>query len=450
MLTGWILFTETFLRNAPSILLFLITFRDFWRYDTKKTITYACFYLSLAMLYPVIQYHLSVEQSWIPIYTILHFIIALICSHWIVTVSYERVVLVFFILDNYIDAVGLLRDSIGNYCDTLLLNIGYFPLSMILRCLILFFSLPLMYIFCTKVLRPLVTYPNTAPFYKYLWTIPACFLVMYHLCINPQNLSDVSRTFNPVPISVMLIWIFGTFFIYTLVIRMLQETLMKTEIEQELKRTSLTCSIQMKYYEGLLHQVKKNRKNRHDFRHQIFMIKQYCDDQEYEKLSEYLNEYVEGLQLDYTMLYCEHGVINAVLQYYDELARIQNIEMDIHVNFPRKLPIPDVDICSLFCNAIENALDACGRMKEGKRWIEIKANIFGSDTYTIRIANSYTGNVHQTNEGTFLSSKRTDEGIGVSSMKKLCEKYQGVCKITYDDHTFVVEMMLLSGQGGIV
>lgn len=446
MLTTLILFVEAFLRCAPAVALFLFTFQGYFRYDTKKIIALLSMYVMFTMLFPTLMFELLHEETWIPIYTILHFIITMIASLFLVNFSYDRILLVCLILDNYMDAISLLRDSLGNYFDSLLTTMGYFPLSLWIRCIILLVSFPLMILFCVKLLRPLVTYDKTAPFHKYLWTIPACFLFMYHLCINPQKLSEVASVFNPVPITVMLIWNLGTFFIYTLVIRMLQETLMKEEIEQQLERAALTSSIQMKYYESLLSQVKKNRKVRHDFRHQIFMIKQYCDEAEYDKLSAYLDEYVDDFQLNQRMLFCEHTVINGILQYYNEMARIQNIEMSVNVNLPKTLPIPDVDICSLFCNAIENALEACERMKDGKRWIEIKADVFGSETYTIRFANSYEGELRQTEDGTFLSSKRNEEGIGVTSMKKICENYHGICKITHDDTSFIVEMMLMAEQ----
>lgn len=60
----------------------------------------------------------------------------------------------------------------------------------------------------------------------------------------------------------------------------------------------------------------------------------------------------------------------------------------------------------------------------------------------IAVSNSYEGKIIE-KEGGIVSSKREHQiGIGIPSIKKIVNKYNGITKITYDDQVFKIQLLL--------
>ena len=71
-------------------------------------------------------------------------------------------------------------------------------------------------------------------------------------------------------------------------------------------------------------------------------------------------------------------------------------------------------------NCIENAVEACRRF-DGERYIKIRSKKT-YEMFTVIIVNSFDGNLKKEGDR-FMSRKRDGEGIGISSVKAIAEKY---------------------------
>lgn len=435
-----ILSLEALLRAFPAAILFLFTFQHHLRIKQSSVAPLLVFYVILNSLIPTLLYIFLPESVWIIAYTIANLFLIFFCCLYVVRFSAYRILLVYLILANYTDAVGLMKDYMGSFCVSLVETYGYFPTSMLLRSIVLVLTLPFMLYFCKLFLRPIIDQPNDAIFYKYLWLIPASFFIMYRISINPQMDTEIILAFNEVQFSAMTVWIIGTFLVYVMVLKMIQEMIKKSDLEQQLEKTAFLHSMQKKQYENLLTQMKENRRNRHDFHHNILAIKTYCEEGEYEKLSAYVDQYIGSLSLERQLVFCEDPLIDSMLQYYDRLAKEHAISCKMDVHLP-KLKYNDIDICTLLGNGLENAIEACIRQRTKERFLHFKASIHNSHIVVITIKNSYEGEIRET-EHALLSSKRNEEGIGISSMQNIVEKYNGVCKYSYDGAVFTLSIMM--------
>ena len=90
----------------------------------------------------------------------------------------------------------------------------------------------------------------------------------------------------------------------------------------------------------------------------------------------------------------------------------------------------DNDLCLVFGNLIENAIEACRRMdtldssdETPSRFIRLHAHVHYK-TLIITMDNSFDGHVTIQN-GKYRSSKRDDYGIGLSSIRSVAGKYDG-------------------------
>ena len=85
----------------------------------------------------------------------------------------------------------------------------------------------------------------------------------------------------------------------------------------------------------------------------------------------------------------------------------------------------DADLCCLYSNLMENALEACLRVKTGQREIFVAVVRPGTDNLAIRVKNS-ADNIAGKVGDVFLSSKAIGRvGYGLLSVRSIAEKYDG-------------------------
>lgn len=101
-------------------------------------------------------------------------------------------------------------------------------------------------------------------------------------------------------------------------------------------------------------------------------------------------------------------------------------------------PLTDVELCTVLGNLLENALDACKRQPASPRSISLSSKET-SGTLFILIENTYDGKLKRIG-GRLLSLKNPAPryGIGLESVKKILEKYEGTVDLFPGKSTFKV------------
>ena len=111
------------------------------------------------------------------------------------------------------------------------------------------------------------------------------------------------------------------------------------------------------------------------------------------------------------------------------------MEGDIRLVVPAKTEqLTDAELCVIFGNLLENALEACGRMTEGRRFLRLSSDVH-LGTLTITMDNSFDGQVKQEN-GRYRSSKRDDFGVGLRSILAVARRHGGDARFAPDGQVF--------------
>lgn len=101
---------------------------------------------------------------------------------------------------------------------------------------------------------------------------------------------------------------------------------------------------------------------------------------------------------------------------------------------PQNLPIDVYDMAVILNNALENAMEACGRV-EGERQIRLRSYVRGS-LFFIEVENDFSGDIVMGKEsGLPVSSKENGKlhGIGISNIQRCARKYMGDINIAISD-----------------
>lgn len=141
--------------------------------------------------------------------------------------------------------------------------------------------------------------------------------------------------------------------------------------------------------------------------------------------------------------YCEHEIVNAVLTIKKQMADEKGIPLDISARIPPVLTISEIDLCSLFCNLLDNAIEACQKITQQKRHISLKANVSGG-FLIVKEKNTYETPVI-TEHGLFKTTKENpnEHGYGIKLIERITIKYRGKLTIEHESNTFTASVALL-------
>lgn len=107
------------------------------------------------------------------------------------------------------------------------------------------------------------------------------------------------------------------------------------------------------------------------------------------------------------------------------------------------ISIDDIDLCSIFANTLDNAIEASMKIKEPlQRKITAKARI-NKGYFSYSIINNKVNEVIVDKE-TFKSSKpnKKHHGFGLQNVKDIIKKYNGAIDISYTDTQFSVVIII--------
>ncbi len=214
----------------------------------------------------------------------------------------------------------------------------------------------------------------------------------------------------------------------------------KQRLEQEMKNMEKQLSLQRLQYHKMAEDEERLKKERHDFRHHLAVLKSITMDKE--KLSNYLDQLAAKALANYDMLLCENYAVNAVASYYHNMAQEKGINIAAALVVPRDLPAGiESDLCVIVGNLMENAVEACMRAADKKQaFIRINSSL-NYDTLTITVDNSHSGMIKK-KDNFFLSLKREGEGIGISSVMAVADKYNGGTRFEEDNGMFKASVYL--------
>ena len=193
------------------------------------------------------------------------------------------------------------------------------------------------------------------------------------------------------------------------------------------------------------------RSFRHDYKAHIRTLMSYAEDEDMEKLKEYLCQIQGAYDVDRAPFYTGSLVCDAVLGYYN-LKLPNEAFIKVTGRLPSEPFVSDMDLCIIFSNMMRNAVTAVSDLTAVKSiepksiepigiWVSLKW-LPESKKLLLHFENACLCE----DESTQISQKSPDEihgqGIGLSNVKKVVEHYHGELVYQKKDGVFRCEMAL--------
>ena len=186
--------------------------------------------------------------------------------------------------------------------------------------------------------------------------------------------------------------------------------------------------------------IEEARQARHDIRHHFVRLSTLAEQGDIEKIKEYLSA-ATGKISDYNLHFCENQAVDSVFGYYSTIAERENIPFHALVSLPAELSIDEINLCLVFSNLLENAIQASVKTAPARRKINVEVYPHHNHLLLIHVENTFDGKIQQKNN-IFQSSKRSGNGIGIESVRHITDKNGGACDFTYKDGIFSAKIML--------
>lgn len=230
---------------------------------------------------------------------------------------------------------------------------------------------------------------------------------------------------------VMFILVFVLLYIVT------RATMEKSKLTEKNK----ILEAQQKYSESLQSYINQTAKARHDFKHSIHLLNQLVREDNLSAVKEYLASYEKSLNIAAPISICSSDAINALLNYYRQEAIDNDIELNWNIDIPDNSRIQEVDMCSVLGNILENAVDGCKTLTEGRRYFNLTVEPRNGSLYIVTTNNF--GEKLKKNGKDYLSTKHSGrDAIGLKSIRSIVEIYNGVFEAKNSDSDFYINALM--------
>ncbi len=231
---------------------------------------------------------------------------------------------------------------------------------------------------------------------------------------------------------------------YIFVFRINKKLIHKTNLENRLKQLEQNQLLKLEHIKEIDILDKHNKSFHHDIKSQLSVIQILLSNSENAQALEMLKTLSSDIHAYDNLNYCGHPVVNAVMCKKSVIASDFGIDMNIEVYINENTVVKSIDLCSIFSNLIDNAIEACNNIIDSslKKYIDVKAGL-KQEYLIIKISNSKSNEI-KVIDGKIVTSKPdfSKHGLGLSIVKEIALKYEGAFSTNYSENEFIATVLL--------
>ena len=215
-------------------------------------------------------------------------------------------------------------------------------------------------------------------------------------------------------------------------------------MEREInKRTVLMQEMELENYKKINQANDKYMELLHNSNHYMRtvygLLEQDNKDEAINIMDSVLTEYEEGELIEYST----NSILNTILSEYYDKSKTNHIEFNIFVEPGFNIEcVESMDLVAMVSNLISNAYEAALKSDEKKIKVQMYMQNDGS-FIIIKIENSFSGEI--VSQGDRLLTTKKDgniHGVGIESVEKVAEKYDGWVSTSWGNKSFRTMLVL--------
>lgn len=220
----------------------------------------------------------------------------------------------------------------------------------------------------------------------------------------------------------------------------LQDRMFDLQIRDEMKAINSMLQRQYDQYKRSRENVELINQKYHDLKHQIAFIRMEQDEK---KKEEYLHKLESGVGILPDSHHTGNAILDTILAGKQIYCRQNGIQLNVVADGAKLGFMEVLDICSVFGNALDNAIESVEKLTDPEKRIVQVAVYTQSSFLMIRVENYYETMLHIRGDH-YQTTKENMEyhGYGLKSIRYIAEKYGGSVKILTDDNCFSLRVLI--------
>jgi hypothetical protein len=273
-----------------------------------------------------------------------------------------------------------------------------------------------------------------------LMIVPIVTSVAMFSGVTLINKLDVSVV-NPYVISISFV---GLLFTNIIVFYLFESILASEEIKYSLNAVQAQMELQAKYYNEIEENQNETRRIWHDMKHHINYIGLMLKDNNTHAAKDYLVNLESTTDSLIMPINSGNKIIDAILSQKYANAKRKNIEIKFDIHLLEEVNIETQDLCVILSNALDNAIEACEKITDERIKKEIGIFVGSERSFLkVRVINPIVSQpIMKNNELITTKLDEKNHGIGLKSIKKITEKYNGAMTIKTDENGFDLLLLL--------
>ena len=256
-------------------------------------------------------------------------------------------------------------------------------------------------------------------------------VVIFGYILRDENTGNVEHILI---IVLSIVFLFSNISIIKVVGRLMNES----KIEAENKLIKEKMDMQYKYYSRIQESQEKTRSLYHDMNNHILCIKSMYENNEV--TNDYIKDIEDKIKSCGNTFSTQNMILDVILEEEKSICEKNNIEFEVDLNFEKGSFVEATDLCSIFSNMLDNAIEACKKIESSdiKRKIKLRGAIVNK-YFVIRCENTKVNPINIDKDNIITDKKDSFlHGIGISSIRNSVEKYNGNVEIKTEENRFVM------------
>ena len=196
------------------------------------------------------------------------------------------------------------------------------------------------------------------------------------------------------------------------------------------------------------------RSMKHDMKNTISVIQRLAardGEEENVELQAYLSELNRTFEKLDIRFKTGNTVVDTLLnmKYHEAVREVPDLKMDADkLLLPQELDIRSYDIGVILGNALDNAIEACGKLKKQEQAADAfigLSSLQKGNLLILKVENSFDGRLARRRREELPMTNKADKkshGIGLANIKSTAEKYGGTMDFKVKGRVFILSVMM--------
>lgn len=201
--------------------------------------------------------------------------------------------------------------------------------------------------------------------------------------------------------------------------------------------------MQLKHLDDILITQKQVKKFKHDFSNFQIGLQAYLDGGDLIGAGKYLKDLRVKMENSDNIIETGNTALDAILSTKIAIAESKNITVNTKIQIPEDISVDPIDMCIIFGNALDNAIEACDRAVAADKKIGITI-ICKDEVILCKIVNTAPKS-----ENALLNTSKSDKqnhGFGLENIRTALAKYNANPTIEKTDTEFTLKFVIFTKE----